>query len=56
LGEKLNDADLIGCPYRLIVSQKNIDLDQVEFKERSKDNSEMIKRSDLLKFLKEYAI
>lgn len=56
LGEKLNDADLIGCPYRLIISQKNIDLDQVEFKERSKNNSEMIKRGDLLKFLKEYAI
>jgi len=56
LGEKLNDADLIGCPCRLIVSQKNIDLDQVEFKERSKDSSEMIKRNDLLKFLKEYAI
>lgn len=53
-GEKLNDADLIGCPYRLIISQKNIDLDQVEFKERSKKDSEMIKRNNLLQFLESY--
>lgn len=40
-GEKLADADLIGIPVRLIVSEKTKD-DMVEWKERSKDTSEII--------------
>ena len=54
LGQKLNDADLIGCPYRLIVSQKNIESEQVEFKKRSESDIEMIKREDLINHLKNY--
>ena len=54
LGEKLADADLIGCPYRLIVSPKNEENKQVEFKERSKDKIEMIDEENLIKFLQEY--
>ncbi len=34
-GEKLNDADLIGCPYRIIVSPKSIENGGVEVKSRT---------------------
>ena len=54
LGQKLNDADLIGCPYRLIISEKNIKNNQVEFKKRSAKEIEMIDKSNLINFLKDY--
>lgn len=52
LGEKLSDSDLIGCPYRLIISQKNIDLARVEFKARNESDPKMIDRVNLVDFLK----
>jgi prolyl-tRNA synthetase len=55
LGQKLNDADLIGCPYRLIVSQKNIEAGQIEFKDRSKEEVVMIESGNLINFLENYA-
>jgi prolyl-tRNA synthetase len=47
-GSKFADADLIGCPVRLVVSQKTGD--QVEWKKRAEttfsllDTQEVIKR------------
>ncbi|MBN1168498.1 hypothetical protein JXA63_01255 [Candidatus Woesebacteria bacterium] len=49
-GEKFNDADLIGIPYRLVVSEKTND-NEVELKERLKEEIEMIKVEDLIKRL-----
>lgn len=34
-GEKLKDADLIGIPIRIVVSEKNIKKNKIEIKERS---------------------
>lgn len=53
-GQKLKDSDLIGCPYRVIVSQKNIDLGQIEVKKRSEKESVMVSEGDLLNFLESY--
>ena len=36
-GEKLADADLIGIPYRLIVSEKSLEKKGVELKKRQED-------------------
>jgi prolyl-tRNA synthetase len=45
-GEKFADADLIGCPIRLVVSGKTGD--QVEWKKRSEREGELISMADLL--------
>jgi prolyl-tRNA synthetase len=41
-GFAFNDADLIGCPYRLIVSPRNLEAGQVEFKTRDGSRQEML--------------
>jgi len=50
-GEKFADADLIGCPYRVVVSKKTVAADSVELKARSGDASELVKITDLVKHL-----
>ena len=49
-GIKLNDSDLIGIPYRVIVSPKNGA--KVEFKERSKTTTELVNPKQLVKLVK----
>jgi prolyl-tRNA synthetase len=51
-GEKFADADLIGCPYRLVVSAKTLDQDSVELKERTETKSTLVKISQIIKELK----
>jgi prolyl-tRNA synthetase len=46
-GEKFADADLIGIPYRLIISEKNIAAGEVEMKERKTGKTKMISQADL---------
>lgn len=46
-GEKFADADLIGCPIRLVVSNKSLEKDSVELKHRDKKEFELIKLSDI---------
>ena len=46
-GVKLSDADLIGMPYRIIISDKTLAKESVEIKERSSDKVEMVKLNDL---------
>ena len=41
-GEKFTDADLIGIPYRVVVSEKTLAKDSAELKERKKDKVELI--------------
>lgn len=36
-GVKFKDADLLGIPYRIIISRKNLEKDQVEIRSRLKD-------------------
>ena len=44
-GEKFADADLIGIPYRLVVSEKTGD--KIEIKKRSDDKTELISKEEL---------
>ena len=50
-GEKFADSDLIGCPIRLVVSEKTLAKDSVEIKYRKSDEMELIKIKDLSKAL-----
>lgn len=49
-GKKFNDADLIGIPYRLVVSEKT--KDQVEVKKRGADKTDIFNVLNLIKILK----
>jgi len=49
-GEKLNDADLLGMPYRVLVSPKTIAQESVEVKKRSEDNVQLVKIEHLTRF------
>ena len=42
-GEKFADADLIGCPYRIVVSEKSLAQGGVEVKKRTEGNSVIMK-------------
>ncbi|MDM8562732.1 His/Gly/Thr/Pro-type tRNA ligase C-terminal domain-containing protein [Candidatus Marithioploca araucensis] len=50
-GEKFADADLIGCPYRLVVSAKTLKEDSVEIKRRDSDKTKLIEIGKLIKNL-----
>jgi prolyl-tRNA synthetase len=45
-GVKFADADLIGIPHRLLISQKTLQQDAVEYKKRSGKEAELIKLTD----------
>jgi len=51
-GEKFADADLIGIPLRLIISERTLKRKSVEVKKRSEKKTKLVKRTQLLKFLK----
>ena len=51
-GEKFADADLIGCPYRLVVSAKTLKENSAELKQRSDSASELVKIENLTAKLK----
>ncbi|MCK9578333.1 His/Gly/Thr/Pro-type tRNA ligase C-terminal domain-containing protein [bacterium] len=55
VGEKLNDADLIGIPLRIIISKKTLAEDSVELKERKEEKSSLVKIKELVNQLKENA-
>ena len=45
-GEKFADADLIGIPLRIVISEKTLAEDSVEWKERQSNDAELIKLAD----------
>ena len=49
-GEKFADADLIGLPYRLVVSQKTLEEYSLELKKRNEEKTELIKIADVVKY------
>jgi len=51
-GQKFAEADLIGLPYRLVVSEKTLAEDSVEIKKRVEDKTELIKLSKIAQALK----
>jgi len=50
-GEKFADADLIGVPFRVIISGKSLEKGGVEVKKRSEKESKVMAVSELLGFL-----
>jgi prolyl-tRNA synthetase len=47
-GEKFADADLIGIPYRVVVSEKTLAAGGVELKKRTEDATEIVTEEELL--------
>ena len=47
-GEKFADADLIGCPYRLVVSAKTLQAGGVEIKARPSDQMGIIPLNQII--------
>lgn len=50
-GEKLADADLIGCPIRIIVSEKTLAKSSVEIKRREKEENELVKIDEVVSWV-----
>ena len=50
-GEKFADADLLGIPHRIVVSNKTIDQNKIEYKSRTSDEAKLITESELLELL-----
>ncbi|MDP2820841.1 MAG: aminoacyl--tRNA ligase-related protein [bacterium] len=51
-GEKLVDSDLLGIPYKIIVSKRNMEKGVVEIKDRQKGTVKFLKPMELNKFYK----
>lgn len=51
-GEKFADADLLGIPYQIIVSEKNIDSGKFELKDRRTGEAKMVSKEEMEQFLK----
>jgi len=50
-GEKFADADLIGIPYRVVISGKTMEKGSVEVKKRNEDEVELIEISKVFEYL-----
>lgn len=50
-GKKLNDADLIGIPLRIVISKKTLVQQSVEIKKRNEKEVKIIKTADIFKIL-----
>ncbi|HEX5456044.1 MAG TPA: proline--tRNA ligase [Candidatus Saccharimonadales bacterium] len=51
-GEKFADADLIGLPYRVVISEKSLKSGGVEFKKRTSKETEILSQEGLIARLK----
>ncbi|MEK7579724.1 MAG: aminoacyl--tRNA ligase-related protein [Patescibacteria group bacterium] len=51
-GEKFADADLIGCPFRVVVSGKTLEDDSAEVKKRTEPKSSLVKLNKLSDYLR----
>ena len=51
-GEKFADSDLIGIPYRVVVSEKSLSQGGLEIKKRNKAESEIIAKEKILEKIK----
>ena len=52
-GEKFADADLIGCPYRIVISPKTAMQNAIELKKRNEQKLELIPYEQVIKVLGE---
>lgn len=51
-GEKFNDADLLGIPYRIVVSERSLKEGGFELKKRTAEKGEIIPFESVVSFLK----
>ena len=51
-GVKFADADLLGMPHRLVITEKALDREEIEYKSRTSKDIEMISIDGLIDFLK----
>lgn len=50
-GEKFADADLIGTPHRVVISDKTVAAGTYEYKQRTAEKAEQLSRQELLRLL-----
>lgn len=50
-GEKFVDADLVGIPHRIVVSERSLEKGGVEYKSRNEQTSHIFPKEELLAFL-----
>jgi prolyl-tRNA synthetase len=50
-GVKFADAELIGIPHRLVISDRGLKSGELEYRHRRDEESRMMKRDDALKLL-----
>ena len=55
-GVKFADAELIGIPHRLVISDRGLKAGELEYRHRRDEESQDLKREEALKLLKESAI
>ncbi len=55
-GVKFADAELIGIPHRLVVSERGLEAGELEYRHRRDEESRNLNREEALKLLKESAI
>lgn len=48
-GSKFADADLIGIPYRVVISPKTVEKESVEVKQRNEDKTKFVKINEIVK-------
>ncbi|MDP3051883.1 MAG: His/Gly/Thr/Pro-type tRNA ligase C-terminal domain-containing protein, partial [bacterium] len=50
-GEKFADADLIGIPYRVVISKKTFAENKIELKNRSENKTQLVSKDELIKYV-----
>ena len=50
-GEKFADSDLIGIPFRFVVSDKTVEQNKIEVKKRNSSESVLVSQDDVIKIL-----
>jgi prolyl-tRNA synthetase len=51
-GEKFADSDLIGIPYRVVISEKTLQENKIEVRERRSGELRMVAEAELIKLVK----
>ncbi len=53
LGVMFADMELIGIPHSIVIGDRNLDSDEIEYKYRRNGEKQMIKTGDILDYLGE---
>jgi prolyl-tRNA synthetase len=55
-GVKFADAELIGIPHRLVISERGLEAGELEYRHRRDSEARMLKRDDALTLLQRHAV